>query len=119
MFPQTGSANDRAMAQAAPQVRPNINTSQRPAPQTFSLDQIITTMVNAAEGVSDLLFVVGRPPQIEGYVQLRGVDIAGLHPALQPPHMEAIARKLMQVKERLAPQLTNFGLVSASLSAAR
>ena len=65
-----------------PNVRPNIATVARaPAPaQNLSLDATITTMVNAAEGVSDLLFVVGRPPQIEVYGKLRGVDIEGLYP---------------------------------------
>ena len=40
---------------AAPNVRPNIATvSRTPVPvQNLSLDSTITTMVNAAEGVSD------------------------------------------------------------------
>ena len=100
----------------SPAVRPNIATvSRAPAPtQNLSLDATITTMVNAAEGVSDLLFVVGRPPQIEVYGKLRGVDIEGLYPTLQPPHVEAIALKMMGSNERLAADLKTNGSCDTS-----
>ena len=104
-------------AQAAqPNVRPNIATAPRPTPQTqtLSLDATITTMVNAAEGVSDLLFVVGRPPQIEVYGKLRGVDIEGLYPTLQPAHVEAIALKMIGSNERLAADLKANGSCDTS-----
>lgn len=97
-------------------VRPNIATVSRPPSQTLSLDTAITTMVNAAEGVSDLLFVVGRPPQIEVYGKLRGVDIEGLYPTLQGQHVEAIALKLMAGSERLASDLKSFGSCDTSYS---
>ena len=107
---------------AHPNVRPNIATVSRvPAPvptQTLSLDAAITTMVNAADGVSDLLFVVGRPPQIEVYGKLRGVDIEGLYPTLQPPHVEAIALKMMGSNERLASDLKNNGSCDTSYAVA-
>ncbi len=100
-----------------PQVRPNITTVARPqAQQTLSLDAVITTMVNTTEGVSDLLFVVGRPPQIEVYGKLRGVDVEGLYPTLQGPHVEAIALKLMGGNERLASDLKAFGSCDTSYS---
>ena len=105
-------------APAHPNVRPNIATVSRPvapAPvQTLALDNIIATMVNAAEGVSDLLFVVGRPPQIEVYGKLRGVDVEGLMPTLQPAHVEAIALKMMSAVERLAVDLKNNGSCDTS-----
>ena len=105
---------------AHPNVRPNIATvSRAPASaQNLSLDATITTMVNAAEGVSDLLFVVGRPPQIEVYGKLRGVDIEGLYPTLQPPHVEAIALKMMGANERLAADLKNNGSCDTSYAVA-
>ena len=115
------SARHGAPAPAAqPNVRPNIATvSRAPAPtQNLSLDNVITTMVNAAEGVSDLLFVVGRPPQIEVYGKLRGVDIEGLYPTLQPAHVEAIALKMMGSTERLAADLKNNGSCDTSYAVA-
>src|SRR4051812_10407170 len=38
------------------------------------IDALISTMVQTAEGVSDLLFIVGKPPQIEIYGKLKAVD---------------------------------------------
>jgi len=115
---QPSPTSQRALSPAPAQhsqVRPNIVTSARPlAPQTLSLDAVITTMVNAAEGVSDLLFVVGRPPQIEVYGKLRGVDVEGLYPTLQGQHVEAIALKLMGGNERLASDLKAFGSCDTS-----
>ena len=115
MQPTNVTTVPRAIPQTPSQVRHNIQSAgARPATQTFSLDQIITTMVNASEGVSDLLFVVGRPPQIEVYGKLRGVEIAGLSPALAPAHVEAVATKLMQGNERLAQDLKTNGSCDTS-----
>ena len=117
MQPTNAMTVPRATTQTTSHVRPNIQSvGTRPATQTFSLDQIITTMVNAAEGVSDLLFVVGRPPQIEVYGKLRGVEIDGLSPALAPAHVEAVATKLMQGNERLALDLKTNGSCDTSYS---
>jgi twitching motility protein PilT len=115
---------NRAVSTGAPpppQIRPNIQNVggvARPAPQTqtLSLDQIITDMVSAAEGVSDLLFVVGRLPQIEVYGKLKGVEIPGLTPALAPAHVEAIALKIMGTNERLASDLKANGSCDTSYS---
>ena len=71
-------------------------------------------MLNSAEGVSDLLFVVGRPPQIEVYGKLRGVDIPGFMPSLQPAHTQAVAAKLIGENERLKNDLQNSGSCDTS-----
>ncbi len=119
MQPTNVTTVPRATPQTPSHIRPNIQSAgTRPAPQTFSLDQIIASMVNAAEGVSDLLFVVGRPPQIEVYGKLRGVEIDGLCPALAPAHVEAVAMKLMQGNERLAQDLKNNGSCDTSYAVA-
>lgn len=83
-------------------------------PRGLSLDGIITTMVEQAEGVSDLLFVVGRLPQVEVYGKLRGVEIDDLMPALQPQHVEQIALKIIGSNERLASDLKNCGSCDTS-----
>jgi twitching motility protein PilT len=62
----------------------------------------------------DLLFVVGRPPQIEVYGKLRGVDIPGFMPSLQPGHTQAVAAKLMGENERLKADLKNSGSCDTS-----
>ena len=119
MQPPPGPSTTRAIPQPQPAAlaKPAVNMmTSRPAPaqQTISLDAIISTMVNAAEGVSDLLFVVGRPPQIEVYGKLKPVDVDGLHPALLPQHVEAIALKLINSNERLASDLKTFGSCDTS-----
>ncbi len=103
------------------QVRSNIATpfaraamQSTAATQLIALDDVITAMVNAADGVSDLLFVVGRPPQVEVYGKLRGVEIEGLSPSLTPPHVQAIAEKLMGGNERLAEDLQANGSCDTS-----
>jgi twitching motility protein PilT len=100
---------------AATPVRPNI--AGMPAAngaRTFSLDQVITAMMHEAEGASDLLFVVGRPPQVELYGKLTGIEIEGLSPALTPPQVEAFAAKLMAGNERLAADFKNSGSCDTS-----
>ncbi|MEP6673374.1 MAG: PilT/PilU family type 4a pilus ATPase, partial [Chthoniobacter sp.] len=110
-----------AAASTQPQVRPNIanigGAAPRPAAppvQTFALDEVITTMVNAGEGVSDLLFVVGRLPQVEMYGKLTGLEIEPLTPMLTGPHVEAIALKIIGDSERLTNDLKNSGSCDTS-----
>src|SRR5688500_9356385 len=81
---------------------------------TISFDQVLTTMLNAAEGVSDRLFVVGRPPQIEVYGKLRPVDVPGFMPSLQAAHTQAVAAKLMGDNERLKTDFKNSGSCDTS-----
>ena len=83
-------------------------------PVSISLDQVLATMLSAAEGVSDVLFVVGRPPQIEAYGKLRPVDIPGFMPMLQGPHTAGIAAKLMGENERLKSDFKNSGSCDTS-----
>ena len=80
----------------------------------ISFDTVLTNMLGAADGVSDLLFVVGRAPQIEVYGKLRAVDIPGFMPTLQPQHTEAIAQKLIGTVERLALDLKENGSCDTS-----
>ena len=73
-------------------------------------------MITAHEGASDLLFVVGRPPQVEIHGKLTGVDIPGLSPSLLPAHIEGIALKIMAGSERLTNDLKNTGSCDTSYS---
>jgi twitching motility protein PilT len=71
-------------------------------------------MLAENEGASDLLFVVGRPPQVELFGKLKGVEIDGMWPSLAPAHVEAIAQKLMAGNERLAADFKNSGSCDTS-----
>jgi twitching motility protein PilT len=110
-------------AGSQPLVRPNIAniggtvrpTTSTPA-QVIALDQVITDMIGSADGVSDLLFVVGRPPQVEIHGKLTAVEIPGLSPSLQPAHIEGIALKIIAGSERLSNDLKNTGSCDTSYS---
>ncbi len=83
-------------------------------PETISFDTVLTEMLKAGEGVSDLLFVVGRPPQVEVYGKLKAVDVPCFMPVLQPAHTQAVATKLMGDNERLKNDLKNNGSCDTS-----
>ena len=83
-------------------------------PETISFDNVLGEMLKAGDGVSDLLFVVGRPPQTEVFGKLRPVEIAGFMPALQPNHTQGIATKLLGDNERLKNDLKTNGSCDTS-----
>jgi twitching motility protein PilT len=86
--------------------------------QTIVLDAVLTNMLNSAEGVSDCLFVVGRPPQVEAHGKLRAVEIPQLKPSLLPAHTKGIAERLMGENERLKTDFAEFGSCDTSYAVA-
>jgi len=61
----------------------------------LELDQILTTMHAAQVEVSDLLFTVDRPLQVESYGELKPVDFEPAIPRLTPFQTEIIALNLI------------------------
>jgi twitching motility protein PilT len=61
----------------------------------LELDQILTAMHAAQTEVSDLLFTVDRPLQVESYGELKPVDFDPPIPKLTPFHTEMIALNLI------------------------
>lgn len=78
------------------------------------LDALISTMIQSAEGISDLLFVVGRPPQVEVYGKLRSVEVDSLSPILTPEQTEQISLAVMSGSERLYADFTSSGSCDTS-----
>jgi twitching motility protein PilT len=78
------------------------------------LDAMITKLLQTGEGVSDLLFVVGRPPQIEVYGKLRPVEIDPVNPILSPENTEQIAITLIGGNDRLYHDFMNTGSCDTS-----
>ncbi len=78
------------------------------------LDAMITTLLRSAEGVSDLLFVVGRAPQIEVYGKLRPVEMDATNPQLTPEQTEQIAVTLIGGNERLYHDFMTAGSCDTS-----
>jgi hypothetical protein len=42
------------------------------------LDRLLSAMINSADGISDLLFVAGQPPQVEAHGVLEPAALAHL-----------------------------------------
>jgi twitching motility protein PilT len=59
------------------------------------LDQILTVMLASQEEVSDLLFTVNRPPQVESYGELKPVAIEFPFDKLTPFQIEMIALNII------------------------
>ena len=79
-----------------------------------SVDALLRGMLESQPGVSDLLFVVGRPPQVESHGKLKGVSGLWPDPILTPRSNEALGRYLMQGNERLVSDFTKFGSCDCS-----
>ena len=78
------------------------------------LQNLLLAMLQSGEGVSDFLFLVGKPPMIERYGKLYELPMDAASPTLQAPHTEAIATLLLNGSERLQKDLTTTGSCDTS-----
>ncbi len=69
---------------------------------------LIQQMLDSGDGISDLVFSPGRPPQVERYGELVTVPIAQL-PALRPEDTAGIARDLINEHETYLRTLFDTG----------
>jgi twitching motility protein PilT len=74
------------------------------------LNRLLATMIQSHEGVSDLLFVVGKPPQVESNGKLQSVALNQLDNA----SIECSARTIMNGNQRLAKDLAETGSCDCS-----
>ena len=78
------------------------------------LDQILTTMLDSQPEVSDLLFVQGRPPQVEAYGELKPVVLDPPIPNLTPFQVETIAMNIIGDNAWQVEDLIRHGSCDAS-----
>ena len=78
------------------------------------LDQILTTMLASQPEVSDLLFTVGRPPQVEAYGELKSVTLNPPIEKLTPYQIETIAQNIFGDNLWLIEDLLRHGSCDAS-----
>ena len=83
-------------------------------PSTFT-DGLIKTMLAAGEGVSDLVFSPGRPPQVEKHGELTGVAVDEVT-LLDPEHTARVARELIGGNEHALRTLKDNGACDLSYS---
>jgi twitching motility protein PilT len=81
---------------------------------TEELDRLLTAMVQSAEGISDLLFVAGKPPQTEIHGRLRPYESSAA--ALPSARIEGLAKAIMNNNPRLIQDLAETGSCDCSYS---
>jgi twitching motility protein PilT len=76
---------------------------------------MILAMLDAGDGISDLIFSPGRPPQVEQHGELMPVPIAGMT-ALQPVQTALVARELIGGNAQALRTLKEQGACDLSYS---
>src|SRR3954468_3965603 len=76
---------------------------------------MILAMLDAGDGISDLIFSPGRPPQVEQHGHLESVNIPQV-PVLQPEHTARVARELIGANTQALHTLSEDGACDISYS---
>jgi len=78
------------------------------------VDSLLSSMIESYEGVSDLFFVVGKPPQIEAYGKLKPYPDDSAAAILTPNKVEDLSVFLMNGTERLQRDFLSQGACDCS-----
>jgi len=78
------------------------------------VDSLLSSMIESYEGVSDLFFVVGKPPQVEAYGKLKPYPDDSPAAILTPNKVEDLANYLMSGTERLQRDFLTQGACDCS-----
>src|SRR5947209_18939253 len=78
------------------------------------LDAVLMSMMEAHAGVSDLIFCVGRPFQVEAFGDLKPVDVHAEISRLTPYQTERIALNVIGDDRRLIKELLMLGSCDCS-----
>jgi len=73
------------------------------------LDALLMAMLDSGPGISDINFTVGRPPQVESYGVLKGVNVIGNVQKLSAYQTERIALNILGTDRRLLRDLAKHG----------
>jgi twitching motility protein PilT len=76
------------------------------------VDALLTGMLESGDGVSDLLFVAGKPPLVETHGRLQDFPIDTA--VMTSPMIEAMAAQIMDGNERLVSDLATTGSCDCS-----
>jgi twitching motility protein PilT len=81
-----------------------------------TVDALLTGMLESADGVSDLLFIPGKPPLVEVHGRLNDFPIDTPESVLTPALIEELADKIMNGSERLRLEFSTAGSCDCSYS---
>ena len=79
-----------------------------------NVDSLLTGMLQSAEGISDLLFISGKPPLVEVHGRLSQFSIDGPGSVLIPLFIEQLADHIIDGSERLKVELVATGSCDCS-----
>lgn len=79
---------------------------------TNEFDRLLFSMLESAEGISDLLFIPGKPPQVETHGALE--IFSPNAPVLESSQVETFARSLMRESSKLLKDLAERGSCDCS-----
>jgi twitching motility protein PilT len=79
-----------------------------------TVDALLTGMLESADGVSDLLFISGKPPLVEVHGRLSDFPIDTPESVLTPALIEEIADLIMNGSERLRLEFSSTGSCDCS-----
>jgi twitching motility protein PilT len=79
-----------------------------------TVDALLTGMLESAEGVSDLLFIAGKPPLVEVHGRLSQFPIDTPDSVLAPAMIEQLAGQVMNGSERLRAEFSTTGSCDCS-----
>ncbi len=127
--PQPAPAPMPAPVYAAPAAP--ASSGQQPAPSSIGdvrspvfssppipIDDLLRAMLAVGDGVSDLFFMVGRPPQVENFGKLTPVEGTPFSPEFTPQQTEGLAHCIVGSQQRLLEDLRNTGSCDCSYSVA-
>src|ERR1700730_9585627 len=79
-----------------------------------TIDELLSAMISSGEGISDLLFTVGKPPFIEAHGCLSEFPITNPASVFGSTEIDQLADHIINGDERLRRDLTNFGSCDCS-----
>jgi twitching motility protein PilT len=79
-----------------------------------TVDALLTGMLESADGVSDLLFISGKPPLVEVHGRLSDFPIDTPESVLTPVLIEQLAGEIMNGSERLRLEFSTTGSCDCS-----
>jgi len=79
-----------------------------------TVDLLLTGMLRSADGISDLLFVVGKPPLVEVHGRLIPFSPGGNGSVLTPLFLEQLATQIINGNERLQMEFAATGSCDCS-----
>jgi twitching motility protein PilT len=81
---------------------------------TEGLDQLLAAMIQSADGISDLLFVAGKPPQVEVHGKLKPFALKPPESIFTSAQIEGMARAVLNGNPRLTQDLADIGSCDCS-----